>query len=144
MSFNSDLLDRYVECYNARDLDGVIDLYAEDALQIMPDGRFEGKDAIRKRLAMELDACSDVVHSVRSFVEQGEAFCDEWTFQGTHTGALTLPDGSVVEASGQPVEVAGMEICRVNAEGKLILNALYYDNLALAVQVGLIPQTTTA
>ena len=36
-----------------------------------------------------------------------------------------------------------MEICQVH-DGQLILNALYYDNLGLAAQVGLIPQTTTA
>lgn len=32
------LLDRYVELYNAGDLDGVMDLYAEDSSQLMPDG----------------------------------------------------------------------------------------------------------
>jgi steroid delta-isomerase-like uncharacterized protein len=143
MSFNRDLLDRYVEYYNAGDLDGVMALYADDAVQIMPDGRYEGKDAVRARLAMELDACSDVHHVVRSFVEQGDDFCDEWTFTGIHTGSLTLPDGTVVEGTGKPVEVAGMEICRIR-DGKLILNALYYDNLALAAQVGLLSQAATA
>ena len=33
------------------DLDGVIDLYADDAVQVMPDGRFEGREAVRERLA---------------------------------------------------------------------------------------------
>ena len=143
MSINSDLLERYIERYNAGDLDGVMDLYADDAVQVMPDGRFDGRDAIRERLAMELDACSDVVHTVRSFVEQGDSFCDEWTFSGTHTGPLALPDGTVVQGSGRRVEVAGMEFCQVR-DGKLIVDTLYYDNLALAVQVGLIPQTATA
>ena len=44
------LLERYVELYNAGDLDGVMDLYAEDAVQLMPDGTFEGRSAIRDRL----------------------------------------------------------------------------------------------
>ena len=34
------LLDHYVEAYNAGDLDGVMDLYADDATQLMPDGMF--------------------------------------------------------------------------------------------------------
>ena len=38
MSANRELLDRYVELYNAGDLDAVMDLYAEDAVQHMPDG----------------------------------------------------------------------------------------------------------
>ena len=86
MSANRKLLDRYVERYNAGDLDGVMDLYAEDAVQNMPDGTFEGRDAIRERLAQELDAFPDVNHTVRSFVEQGDAFCDEWTFVGNAHG----------------------------------------------------------
>ena len=35
MSVNSELLDLYVERYNAGDLGGVMDLYAEDAVQNM-------------------------------------------------------------------------------------------------------------
>ena len=38
MSFNKSLLDRYVERYNAGDLDTVMDLYAEDGTQISPTG----------------------------------------------------------------------------------------------------------
>ena len=88
MSAYRELLDRYVERYNAGDLDGVLDLYAEDAVQIMPDGMFEGSSAIHERLARELEGFPDVHHTARSFIEQGDAFADEWTFAGTHTGPV--------------------------------------------------------
>ena len=42
MSANKEILDRYVERYNAGDLDGVMELYADDSVQGMPDGVFEG------------------------------------------------------------------------------------------------------
>ena len=144
MSANRELLDRYVELYNAGDLDGVIDLYAEDSVQGMPDGVFEGRAAIRERLAQELGAFTDVLHTVRSFVEQGEAFCDEWTFAGTHSAPFPLPDGSELPATGTRVEIKGMEIVRVDADGKIVLNTLYYDNLAVAVQLGLVPDGALA
>jgi len=144
MSANRQLLDRYVELYNAGDLDGVIDLYAEDSVQGMPDGVFEGKNAIHDRLAIELAAIPDVVHTVRSFVEDGDSFCDEWTFDGTHTGPFLLPNGSVLPPSGKRVEIAGMEIVRVDADGKIVLNTLYYDNLAVATQLGLVPEGAVA
>ena len=141
MSANRDLLDRYVERYNAGDLDAVIDLYADDAVQGMPDGIFEGREAIRERLAQELEAIPDVTHTVVSFIDQGDAFADEWTFVGTHTGGpLTLPNGDVLPATGKRVEVRGMEVVRVNADGKIVLNTLYYDNMAVALQLGLIPE----
>ena len=145
MSAYRELLDRYVERYNAGDLDAVMDLYAEDAVQGMPDGMFEGREAIRERLARELDAIPDVTHTVTSFVEQGDAFCDEWTFAGTHTGdTLTLPNGDPLPATGRRVEVRGMEIVRVNPDGKIVLNTLYYDNMAVAVQLGLVPEGAIA
>ena len=145
MSANRDLLDRYVDRYNAGDLDAVIDLYADDAVQGMPDGIFEGREAIRERLAQELEAIPDVTHTVVSFIDQGDAFADEWTFVGTHTGGpLTLPNGDVLPATGKRVEVRGMEVVRVNADGKIVLNTLYYDNMAVAVQLGLIPEAVPA
>ena len=143
MSFNKSLLDRYVERYNAGDLDTVMDLYAEDAVQLMPDGTFKGRSAIRERLARDLTACSDVAHTVRSFVEQGDSFADEWTFAGTHTGPFLLPDGTEVPPTGKRVEIAGMELVQVR-DGKVILNTLYYDNLGVAVQLGLVPEGATA
>ena len=140
---NRELLDRYVELYNAGDLDGVMDLYAEDAVQNMPDGTFEGWSAIRERLAQELDGFTDVNHTVRSFVEQGDSFCDEWTFAGTHTRPLVLPDGSELPPTGKQVEIKGMEFCQVR-DGKLVVNTLYYDNMAVAAQLGLVPEVALA
>jgi steroid delta-isomerase-like uncharacterized protein len=143
MSVNRQLLDRYVERYNAGDLDAVMDLYAEDAVQNMPDGSFSGRSAIRVRLAQELNAFSDVEHTVRSFVEQGEAFCDEWTFAGTHTAPVLLPDGRELAATGMRVEIRGMEYCLMR-KGKLVVDTLYYDNLAVAAQLGILAEPALA
>ena len=111
MSANKGTLDLYaVELYNAGDLDGVMDLYADDSVQGMPDGAFEGRAAIRERLAHELEGIPEVTHTVVSFIEQGDAFADEWTFVGTHTGPFTLPDGTELPPTGKRVEVTGMEV----------------------------------
>jgi steroid delta-isomerase-like uncharacterized protein len=133
------VLDRYVERHNAGDLDGVMDLYAEDAVQLMPDGTFEGRGAIRDRLAKELDAFSDLAHRVVSYVEEGDAFADEWVFVGTHTGPLVLPDGSELPPTGKRVEMPGMEFVAMR-DGKIVADNLYYDNLAVAAQFGLLPE----
>jgi predicted ester cyclase len=137
------LLERYVELYNAGDLDGVMDLYAKDSTQLMPDGTFEGRSAIHDRLAKELAAFSHIAHRYVSYVEQGDAFADEWVFVGTHTGPLQLPDGTELPPTGKRVEVKGMELVRVR-DGKIVLDNLYYDNLAVAAQLGLLPQSVPA
>jgi predicted ester cyclase len=114
-------------------------LQVEDSVQLMPDGTFEGRSVIKDRLATELAAFSDIAHRYVSYVEEGDAFADEWVFVGTHTGPLVLPDGTELPPTGKRVEVKGMELARIR-DGKIAVDNLYYDNLAVAAQLGLLPQ----
>ena len=143
MKANRELLDRYVELYNAGDLDACMELYAEDAAQRMHDGVFEGLEAIRDRLARDLDAFADANYVVDSFVDAGDTFADEWTFTGTHTGPFRLPDGSEVPATEKPVAIKGMELVEVR-DGKIVVDNLYYDFMAAVLQLGLVPEGAAA
>jgi steroid delta-isomerase-like uncharacterized protein len=143
MNANRELLDRYVELYNAGDLDACMELYAEDAVQKMHDGSFEGIDAIRERLGRDLRAFPDAKYIVDSFVGDDDTFADEWTFTGTNTGPLRLPDGSEAPSTGKPVEIKGMELVEVR-DGRIVVDNLYYDFLAAVAQLGLIPQGAAA
>jgi steroid delta-isomerase-like uncharacterized protein len=137
MTPNRKLLDRYVELYNARDLDACMDLYADDAVQNMPDGTFVGRGTIRERLARELEGFPDAAYTVNSFVEQDDSFADEWTIVGTHTGPITLPGGTQLPPTGKRVEIRGMEFVALR-DGKIVIDNLYYDNMAFLVQLGLV------
>jgi steroid delta-isomerase-like uncharacterized protein len=143
MSFNQSLLERYVERYNAGDLEACMELYADDAVQIMHDGTFEGRSAIRERLARDLTACPDAAYTVGRFVEQGDSFADEWTFAGTHTGPFLLPDGTQLPPTGKRLQIRGMELVQLR-DGKIIVDNLYYDSMAVLAQLGLLPQGATA
>jgi steroid delta-isomerase-like uncharacterized protein len=140
---NRELLDRYVELYNAGDLDACMELYADDAVQRMHDGIFEGIDAIRERLGRDLTAFPDAKYVVETFVEGDETFADEWTFTGTNTGPFQLSDGTEVPATGQSVEIKGMEYVEVR-DGKITVDNLYYDFMAAVAALGLIPQGALA
>ena len=143
MTANRELLDRYVELYNAGDLDACMELYAEDAVQTMPDGTFEGRNSIRERLARDLEGFPDATYIVGRFVEQGNTFADEWTLIGTHTGTFPLPDGTRAPPSGKQVAVQGMEFVQLR-DGKIVIDNLYYDNMAVLVQLGLVPKGAIA
>jgi len=143
METNKELLDRYVELYNAGDLDACMELYAEDAVQRMHDGIFAGVDDIRGRLGRDLDAFADAKYVVDSFFAQGDKFADEWTFTGTNTGPLRLPDGAKVPATGKRVEIKGMEYVEVR-DGSIVVDNLYYDFMAAVLQLGLVPQGAVA
>jgi steroid delta-isomerase-like uncharacterized protein len=135
---NRELLEQYVELYNAGDLDACMELYAEDASQRMHDGTFVGVRAIQKRLARDLVAFPDAHYVVDSFVEQDDSFADEWTLLGTHTGPFALPDGSQLSPTGIRIEVKGMELVELR-DGKIVVDNLYYDAMALVAQLGLVP-----
>jgi steroid delta-isomerase-like uncharacterized protein len=143
MEANKKLLDRYVELYNAGELDACMDLYAEDAVQRMHDGTFEGLDAIRDRLARDLSAFADANYVVDSFVDEDDKFADEWTFTGTNTGPFRLPDGTEVPATGKQVEIKGMELVVVRG-GKIVVDNLYYDFMSALVQLDLVPEGAVA
>jgi steroid delta-isomerase-like uncharacterized protein len=143
METNKGLLDRYVELYNAGELDACMELYAESASQRMHDGVFEGIDAIRERLARDLTAFPDAKYVVDSFFAEDDKFADEWTFTGTNTGLLRLPDGSEIPATGKRVEIKGMEYVEVR-DGKIVVDNLYYDFLAAVAQLGLMPEGAAA
>ena len=143
MQTGRELLDRYVELYNAGDLDACMQLYADDAVQLMHDGLFEGVDAIRERLARDLTAFPDAKYVVESFVEGGDSFADEWTFTGTNDGPFRLPDGAEVPATGRPVQIRGMELVEVR-DGKIVVDNLYYDFMAAVAQLGLVPEGAAA
>jgi len=132
------LLENYVDWYKARDLDAIMDLYAEDAVQGMPEGIFEGRGTIRERLAQELAAFSDIDWGFVSYIEQDDSFADEWFFVGTHTGPFRMPDGTDLAPTGKRVELHGMELVKLR-DGEIIVDNLYYDNLTIAVQLGLAP-----
>jgi len=138
MAANKEILERYVELYNAGDLDACMELYAEDAVQAMHDGVFEGREAIRERLARDLTTFPDITYTVISFFEQGDRFADEFVVAGTQTGPLPLPDGTEIPASGRRVEIRGMEFVEVR-DGRIVVDNLYYDSLAMLAQLGLVP-----
>ena len=66
-----------------------------------------------------------------------------WTFAGTHTAPLSLPDGRELAPTGMRIEIRGMEYCLMR-DGKLVVNTLYYDNVAVAAQLGLLPELAIA
>jgi hypothetical protein len=80
---------------------------------------------------------------VVSFVDQDDRFADEWTFVGTHTGPFPLPEGGENPASGNRVEIKCMELVEIR-DGKIVVDTLYYDSLAVMAQLGSFSQGETA
>ena len=60
----------------------------------------------------------------------------------TASDLFLLPDGTQISPTGKRVEIMGMELVVVR-DGKIIVDNLYYDTMAVLAQFGLLPQGAT-
>lgn len=138
-----DAYEHSIKLYNAGDLDGFSNSYAEDATLVTPDGTAQGRAAIREQWGREKAAFPDRTVTEDVIIEQGDTIATEFTWAGTNTGPLVLPDGTKLPPTGKRVQTKGMELVRVR-NGKIATHHEYWDNMALAGQLGLLPGGTTA
>jgi ketosteroid isomerase-like protein len=71
----------------------------------------------------------------------GDYACVEWTVTMTHAGALTLPDGAVLEPSGARVTFNGATVAEFQGD-RICAFRQYCDELAILEQLGLPTQTS--
>jgi ketosteroid isomerase-like protein len=71
-------------------------------------------------------------------IEDDDVIVAETTYRSTHTGPLTMPDGSVAPATGKTVDTPGVTILRVK-DGQIVDARDYVDMLAGMIHLGLLP-----
>ena len=142
MSSLRDLAEQGIELFNAGDVEGLVDLYTGDATRVTPFGTFKGRAAIHDAASREKAAFPDRTMTVDAYVEQGDTIAVEYTFAGTHTGPLAMPDGTELPPTGRRVEFKGMELLQLR-DGKAVVDHDYWDNMAIAGQLGVLPEPAT-
>ena len=142
MSSLRDLAEQGFQLYNAGDVEGLVNLYTEDATLVTPWGTFEGRAAIHEAWSRDKAAFPDGTLTLDVLVEQGDTLADEWTIIGTHTGPLVMPDGTELPPTGKQIELKGMELVQLRG-GKIAVHRLYWDNMAVAGQLGVLPGAAT-
>ena len=142
MSSLRDAYEQGIGFYNAGDVESMVNLYTEDATRVAPFGTFEGRAAIREALSRDKAAFPDHTMTVDVIVQQGDTIAAEWTVAGTHTGPLVMPDGTELPPTGKRVELKGMELVQFR-DGKVAVHHEYWDNMAVAGQLGVLPGAAT-
>ena len=136
MSSSKDLYEQAMKLYNAGDLDGLANSYAEDAVLVSPDGTARGRAAIREQWSRNKVAYPERTLTVDVILEQGDTVATEFAWGATNTGPLVLPDGTELPPTGKRIEAKGMELMQVRG-GKVAVHHLYWDNMPLARQLGI-------
>ena len=142
MSSLRDFAEQNVQLYNAGDLEGLVSLYTEDAVLVTPYGTAQGRAAIREQWSRDKAAFPDRTLTIDVIVEQSDTIASEFTWAATNTGPLVQPDGTELPPTGKRVEFKGMSLVPVRG-GKIAVHHMYFDNMAVAGQLGLVPGGTS-
>jgi steroid delta-isomerase-like uncharacterized protein len=133
----SELMRRAFEALAARDLDALSTPWDERTLDVFVALGLEvvGRDALRDFFAEmfaavpDLDFVVEEIHDVDESVAVGQ-----WHLTGTFSGGPFQG----IEPTGRRIEIRGIDVMRFE-DGVLRRNDVYYDGLAFARQIGLLP-----
>ena len=130
---NTRAVNRAVERFNAHDLDGYLELYADAlALYGYPPG-VEGKEGARNFYGSFMAGFPDGEITVDDLLAEGDRMAVRFTLRGTHEGEILG-----VPATGRRVEVTGQSFFRFE-DARIVERWQALDQLGLMVQLGAVP-----
>ncbi len=133
----------FVRAFNAHDQGRIRELNADNAVFEAPgDVRVEGREATTQYAMAWLNAFPDARLIVGNELTAGNWVVQEFMFEGTHEGTLSTPAGDI-PATNRRLAGRGVQIFRV--EGDAIADTrLYFDQVQIMTQLGLMPEPATA
>jgi len=138
-----EVFDRGHDLFNRHDVDGLMDLYADNAELKGPGGMtFKGKDAIAQFARGWIQGFPDCLTTSTNVIEAGSTIIEEGVFTGTHTGVFPTPMGDI-PPTGKNVKGEYVDVYDIR-DGKVVSDRLTFDRMQLMEQLGLVPQPAGA
>ena len=134
--------DRFLSAFNAHDENAMRSLTDDKATFTGPGGvSLSGGDATHGYAMAWLNAFPDGRINIQSEIVADPWVVMEFTFEGTHKATLKGPAGDI-PATGKRLVVRGAELNKVQ-DGKVVDTRLYFDQVDVLTQLGLMPPTGT-
>lgn len=129
------------EAWSRHDVETLMRLYAPDATIHDPQypEPLRGKDRIRKDAEDTFKSFPDVRITPSNIMSSGDTGAAEWSFEGTNTGPLIMPDGTTMPATNRRISMRGGGFWRINQQGQIIEERRYYDSGEFMRQLGITP-----
>jgi predicted ester cyclase len=143
MADTKEVAKRLIDAFNAHDEARIREMNAENGVFEGPgDVHLEGRDAVTGYGMAWLNAFPDARFTINHELVDGDWVAQEFTFSGTHEATLPSPAGDI-PATHKRLEGRGAQIFRV--EGETITDTrLYFDQVQVMTQLGLMPEPATA
>jgi steroid delta-isomerase-like uncharacterized protein len=134
---------RFVEAFNAHDEARIRELNAESAKFEAPgDVKIEGGEAATQYAMAWIRGFPDARITVHNEFSSDDWVAQEITFEGTHEDTLSGPGGDIPATHKRLI---GRAVQIFNVEGDAITDTrLYYDQVQVMTQLGLMPELATA
>jgi predicted ester cyclase len=140
-------VDRFFAAFNAQDDAGcreIIDEAERAGLDYRsPMGAMSTADEIMTNaIGPFWRAFPDGAVQTLATAETDDGLTIEHHYTGTHTGPLSMPDGTTVPPTGRAIAFDACTVVR-SENGTIRSWHAYFDQMAMAVQLGLIPAPAT-
>jgi steroid delta-isomerase-like uncharacterized protein len=125
----------YFDAIAARDPAAIAALWSDDGVDdIVPVGVLRGPGEIAAFFRELFAAAPDIETTVTRLVAGERQAAVEWRMTGHFTGEPFQG----IDATGRRVDVRGLDLMDIE-DGKIVGNTGYYDGMAFARQIGLLP-----
>jgi len=132
---NENLARSYFEALARRDADGMLEHWSDDGVvDLVPLAVLRGRAQIGAFFRELFAAFPDLETTVTRVAAGQNEVAVEWRMSATFSGEPFQG----VEATGRPIEVRGIDLIEIE-DGKNVSNTAYYDGMAFARGIGLLP-----
>lgn len=139
------VLEQAIDLWNAGDRERWAELYTEDVEFEAPGGaRISGLGDLKVKYFDALfEAAPDRASRDVSLFAEGDFVAEQGRYVGTHTGTWRDANGVEIPATGKRIDFPFCAIFRVE-NGKISSIRLYYDQVEVLTQLGLMPAPVAA
>jgi predicted ester cyclase len=135
-----DLLREGLARNDANDIDGFVAMMAAGVEWLTPDGALHGRDEVAAYVGTFRTAFPDGRHTIERATEAGGEVAAEGRWTGTHTGVFATPQGDL-PPTGRTVTMPFALFVDGDLDKREARRvAIYMDGMAMAAQLGLIPE----
>ena len=134
---NINLIKARYEAVNAHDLDRFQGFYDKSIVWDDPGlpAAIKGPAAVRRRLEALTTSFPDLQWKLGRIFSQGEDICAEFTFKGTHKGALLdARSKRSLPASNQRIQIQAVGVYTIRGN-KIVDSRIYFDLASLKSQI---------
>jgi steroid delta-isomerase-like uncharacterized protein len=125
----------YLEAIGRRDVEALGAHWSEDGVEdLVPVGILRGREEVRDFFRSVFAAMPNAETTCLRVVAAETSAAVEWRMTGTFDGEPFQG----VDPTGKPIDVRGLDLIEIE-DGLIVTNTAYYDNMAYARQVGLLP-----